>query len=209
MLRNKIMLAIDNNSIIIGIVLAGVIFAIVFIIKKYNQPDSISSLKNKDINKAQDFSSFEDSPEKENESKKDVDSGEYKTEKIRKDMSFLSELIDKLRVLPKDTMDDLQIYNLSNEDLIISLILDEDEGMLLEAYLEEGNVDKNSWSSKLRELLNELNLKSEEIHEDDVDLFSINIEKMTTPSCKQLIERLLIDVYGKNNNDLILEFCHY
>jgi hypothetical protein len=202
---------IISNPFVIGLcfVICAYIFYKIFSIFNNKKPivDVPSS-----TNSSQDFSTFESSPDKfssslEDDSEKNVETTEEYT--IKGDMSRLTEFLDKLISLPRDTLDYITISKIDNDDMLVCVQFDEDKGLYLEAlYPLDCKTDYSTWLSSMQSIVQEMNLQADEI-DPKYEEIDITLEGKSSHECKEIIDRILKDIDVKPENTLLVEFCHF
>lgn len=208
------MATLNLSSILLFVLIFGfgIYFLVRFISKNQNQKSKAAPSTS---NIAQDFSRFESSPDK---FKPNVDENIGEIEEpnpdeytIRGDISKLEEFLEKLEAAPKDSFDDIQISLTEEEDLFFTIEVDEEKGILAEAFYEEGiNISYEAWSAFVRNTIQEYQLELEETKEEEDQYITIYQGNQSLAGFAEIIKKIINNAYKEYaNKNLLVEFNHY
>jgi hypothetical protein len=193
----------------------GIYFLVTLILKSKNAKPKSTPI---DGNQAQDFSAFDSSDrfatslssntqENINE-EEDSNPTEFT---IKGDLNRLEEFLEKLSALPNDSLDDIQISLNENDDLFISIEKDEEKGIMADVFFAEDlKISYEAWAPRMRDIIWEYQLESEEAKEDKDRYFSVLLGGKSLSSFAEFIKKIIHTGYpeyaGKNP---LIEFNHY
>ena len=202
-----------SSFLLFGIVFGVGIYSLITLILKSKNTKPKSTLIAG--NQAQDFSVFDSSDRfatslssKKIKEEEDVNLTEFT---IKGDVNRLEEFLEKLSALPNDSLDDIQISLSENDDLFISIEKDEEKGITADVFFAEDlKISYEAWALRIKDLIWEYQLESEEAKEDKDRYFSVLLGGKSLSSFAEFIKKIIHTGYseyaGKN---LFLEFNHY
>lgn len=195
--------------IIFGI---GIYFLIKLILKSQSTKTKSSPIAG---NQAQDFSAF-DSPDKitasidkkNTDEKEDSNSTEFT---IKGDINRIEEFLEKLTALPNDSLDDIQISLSDEDDLFISIEKDEQKGITADVFFAEDlEISYEVWAPRIKDLIWEYQLESEEAKEDKDRYFIVLLGGKSLSSFADFIKKIINIGYSEYaSKNLLIEFNHY
>ncbi len=208
------MATLNLSSILLFVLIFGfgIYFLVRFISKNQNQKIKATPRTN---NITQDFSAFESSPDKfkpgVEENAEEVEEANPDEYTIKGDMSKLEEFLEKLEAAPKDSFDDIQISLTEEEDLFFTIEVDEEKGILAEAFYEEGiNISYEAWSAFVRNTIQEYQLELEETKEEEDQYITIYQGNQSLAGFAEIIKKIINNAYKEYaNKNLLVEFNHY
>ncbi|HMV41829.1 MAG TPA: hypothetical protein PKC66_04775 [Leptospiraceae bacterium] len=195
-----------NSVLILFVALGGLVYLTAKIFRKDTRlktPKTIPSTAS-----STDFSPFESNDTDSSES----DDMEIEEEEIilKGDMSKLEEFVDKLILLPKDTLSDIQISKSEDDDLLITIEKDETNGMMIEGYYPEEvtSLSYSDWLNATKQVIEGFQLKIESFNEKDQSI-RIILEGKSSHEIKEITERLLTQGYlNKLGNSFLVEYFY-
>ena len=202
-----------SSFLLFGIVFGVGIYSLITLILKSKNTKPKSTLIAG--NQAQDFSAFDSSDRfatnlssKNIKEEEDVNLTEFT---IKGDVNRLEEFLEKLSTLPNDSLDDIQISLSDEDDLFISIEKDEEKGITADVFFAEDlKISYEAWAPRIKDLIWEYQLESEEAKEDKNGYFSVFLGGKSLSSFADFIKKTIHTGYseyaGKN---LFLEFNHY
>lgn len=202
-----------SSFLLFGIVFGVGIYSLITLILKSKNTKPKSTLIAG--NQAQDFSVFDSSDRfatslssKKIKEEEDVNLTEFT---IKGDVNRLEEFLEKLSALPNDSLDDIQISLSENDDLFISIEKDEEKGIMADVFFAEDlDISYQAWASRIRDIIWEYRLESEEAKEEKDRYFSVLLGGKSLTFFAEFIKKIIHTGYseyaGKN---LFLEFNHY
>ena len=202
-----------SSFLLFGIVFGvGIYFLITLILQSKSAKPKSAPITG---NHAQDFSAFDSSDRfatslssKKIKEEEDVNLTEFT---IKGDVNRLEEFLEKLSALPNDSLDDIQISLSDKDDLFISIEKDEEKGIMADVFFAEDlDISYQAWASRIRDIIWEYRLESEEAKEEKDRYFSVLLGGKSLSSFAEFIKKIIHTGYseyaGKN---LFLEFNHY
>jgi hypothetical protein len=209
----------DINTTVLALPIAiGVAFLLYKIYSEFKTKNSTIHTALSSSSQSQDFSSFKPDSDKFNstihdeiEDEVNVDNDSSEVETTKGGLSKLEDFVNKLLVLPKDSLDDIQISKMGAEDLFLSVEVNEELGLTLDTfYPEEISIDYTTWSSRLKDIIWEYKLELEEVNEDKDKYFTIILAGKTAIECAEIIKQIINNAYVDYSGiNLLVEFNHY
>ncbi|MBK6604325.1 MAG: hypothetical protein IPG24_02340 [Leptospiraceae bacterium] len=204
-----------SSFLLFGIVFGVGIYSLITLIlqSKNTKPKSAPITGNH----AQDFSAFDSSdrfgtslvviPKKIKE-KEDSNQTDFT---IKGDLNRLVEFLEKLSALPNDSLDDIQISLSENDDLFISIEKDEEKGITADVFFAEDlKISYEAWALRIRDIIWEYQLESEEAKEDKDRYFSVLLGGKSLSSFADFIKKTIHTGYSEYaGKSLLIEFNHY
>lgn len=205
-----------SSFLLFGIVFGvGIYFLITLILQSKSAKPKSAPITG---NHAQDFSAFDSSdrfgtsPSSNTEENMEEKENSNPTDfTIKADLNRLEEFLEKLSALPNDSLDDIQISLSDKDDLFISIEKDEEKGIMADIFFAEDlDISYQAWASRIRDIIWEYRLESEEAKEEKDRYFSVLLGGKSLTFFAEFIKKIIHTGYseyaGKN---LFLEFNHY
>ena len=212
------MVAFNFNFILFIVLVFGIGIYLLFKIILKNQ-ETKQKLVQRSSNTSQDFSAFESSPDKfksslDETSVKSLDEDEEEESEvvtIKGNIVKLEEFLDKLNLIPKDSLDDIQISLGEKEDLFISIEKDIEKGILATVYyMTDLNISYEIWSSRIKEIIWEYRFESKEEEDDGDKFFTIYNGDKSLLSFAEFIKKIVEVGYSEyKGKNILVEFNHY
>ena len=202
-----------SSFLLFGIVFGVGIYSLITLILKSKNTKPKSTLIAG--NQAQDFSVFDSSDRfatslssKKIKEEEDVNLTEFT---IKGDVNRLEEFLEKLSALPNDSLDDIQISLSENDDLFISIEKDEEKGITADVFFAEDlKISYEAWALRIKDLIWEYQLESEEAKEDKDRYFSVLLGGKSLSSFADFIKKTIHTGYSEYaGKSLLIEFNHY
>lgn len=202
-----------SSFLLFGIVFGVGIYSLITLILKSKNTKPKSTLIAG--NQAQDFSAFDSSDRfatslssKKIKEEEDVNLTEFT---IKGDVNRLEEFLEKLSALPNDSLDDIQISLSENDDLFISIEKDEEKGITADVFFAEDlKISYEAWALRIKDLIWEYQLESEEAKEDKDRYFSVLLGGKSLSSFADFIKKTIHTGYSEYaGKSLLIEFNHY
>ncbi|MBP9164243.1 MAG: hypothetical protein KBF99_13760 [Leptospiraceae bacterium] len=202
-----------SSFLLFGIVFGVGIYSLITLILKSKNTKPKSTLIAG--NQAQDFSAFDSSDRfatnlssKNIKEEEDVNLTEFT---IKGDVNRLEEFLEKLSALPNDSLDDIQISLSENDDLFISIEKDEEKGITADVFFAEDlKISYEAWALRIKDLIWEYQLESEEAKEDKDRYFSVLLGGKSLSSFADFIKKTIHTGYSEYaGKSLLIEFNHY
>ncbi|MBK7053734.1 MAG: hypothetical protein IPH52_01590 [Leptospiraceae bacterium] len=202
-----------SSFLLFGIVFGVGIYSLITLILKSKNTKPKSTLIAG--NQAQDFSAFDSSDRfatslssKKIKEKEDSNQTDFT---IKGDLNRLEEFLEKLSALPNDSLDDIQISLSENDDLFISIEKDEEKGITADVFFAEDlKISYEAWALRIKDLIWEYQLESEEAKEDKDRYFSVLLGGKSLSSFADFIKKTIHTGYSEYaGKSLLIEFNHY
>ncbi|HRG46355.1 MAG TPA: hypothetical protein PLX69_05080 [Leptospiraceae bacterium] len=202
-----------SSFLLFGIVFGVGIYSLITLILKSKNTKPKSTLIAG--NQAQDFSAFDSSDRfatnlssKNIKEEEDVNLTEFT---IKGDVNRLEEFLEKLSTLPNDSLDDIQISLSDEDDLFISIEKDEEKGITADVFFAEDlKISYEAWAPRIKDLIWEYQLESEEAKEDKNGYFSVFLGGKSLSSFADFIKKTIHTGYSEYaGKSLLIEFNHY
>ncbi|MBK9500141.1 MAG: hypothetical protein IPO06_12350 [Leptospiraceae bacterium] len=202
-----------SSFLLFGIVFGVGIYSLITLILKSKNTKPKSTLIAG--NQAQDFSAFDSSDRfatslssKKIKEKEDSNQTDFT---IKGDLNRLVEFLEKLSALPNDSLDDIQISLSENDDLFISIEKDEEKGITADVFFAEDlKISYEAWALRIKDLIWEYQLESEEAKEDKDRYFSVLLGGKSLSSFADFIKKTIHTGYSEYaGKSLLIEFNHY
>ena len=113
--------------------------------------------------------------------------------------------------MPNDSLDDIQISLSENDDLFISIEKDEEKGITADVFFAEDlKISYEAWALRIKDLIWEYQLESEEAKEDKDRYFSVLLGGKSLSSFADFIKKTIHTGYSEYaGKSLLIEFNHY
>ncbi|MBL0264309.1 MAG: hypothetical protein IPQ05_10600 [Leptospiraceae bacterium] len=202
-----------SSFLLFGIVFGVGIYSLITLILKSKNTKPKSTLIAG--NQAQDFSAFDSSDRfatslssKKIKEKEDSNQTDFT---IKGDLNRLEEFLEKLSALPNDSLDDIQISLSDKDDLFISIEKDEEKGITADVFFAEDlKISYEAWALRIKDLIWEYQLESEEAKEDKDRYFSVLLGGKSLSSFADFIKKIIHTGYSEYaGKSLLIEFNHY